>query len=114
MSEVAPVAGLKPPYYAVVFTNQLTGEDEEGYHATAARMQELARGMDGFLGIESAGAAEAGGLRMTVSYWRDLESIKKWREHAEHRLAQEKGKSTWYRRYELRVCRVERGYGGGG
>lgn len=110
MSAPTPVTGLRPPYYAVVFTNALTGEDVAGYQAMAARMNELAQEVDGFLGLESA-SGDAADLRITVSYWRDLDAIKRWREHAEHRLAQEKGRSTWYRCYQLRICRVEREYG---
>ncbi|MCW3103327.1 MAG: Antibiotic biosynthesis monooxygenase [Bacteroidetes bacterium] len=42
-----------PPYYAVIFTSERTGE-LEGYEDTAARMVELAQGQEGYLGIESA------------------------------------------------------------
>ena len=106
----APVAGLQPPYYAVIFTSLHSGEEYEDYERTAARMVELAQQQDGFLGIESA-AGGVDGLRITVSYWRDLEAIARWRAHAEHRIAQEKGNAQWYSHYQIRICRVERGYG---
>ena len=105
-----PVTGLKPPYYAVIFTSLHSGEDYEEYEKTAARMVELAQRQDGFLGIESA-TGEGDGVRITVSYWRDEEAIARWRADAEHRIAQEKGNARWYRRYQIRICRVERGYG---
>ena len=57
------------------------------------------------LGIESARGDD--GLGITVSYWDSLESIRQWREHAEHRLAQHNGKAKWYAEYRLRVCKVE-------
>ena len=34
-----------------------------------------------------------------------------WKAEAEHLLAQERGRSEWYQRFELRVARVERAYG---
>jgi heme-degrading monooxygenase HmoA len=96
----------RPPYYAVIFTSDRT-EMKEGYEDTAARMLELASGQDGFLGIESAREQ----IGITVSYWRDLDSIRKWKMNTEHRLAQEKGRTEWYKNYKTRICLVERDYG---
>lgn len=99
----------KPPYYAVIFTSRRTAADPESYDRTADRMVELAATMPGYLGIESARGAD--GVGITISYWNDLESIRKWREQAEHRLAQRAGKERWYECYSLRVCLVEKAYG---
>jgi hypothetical protein len=48
-----------------------------------------------------------------VSYWSSQEAIAAWKEHAEHKLAQEAGKRVWYADYQLRVAKVERAYGKG-
>src|SRR5262245_47165196 len=96
----------EPPYYAVVFTSVRSPADPEGYAAVADRMVELAAGQPGFLGVESA--RDAHGVGITVSYWTSLAAIRKWREQAEHQVAQSKGRSTWYCEYRLRICRVER------
>jgi heme-degrading monooxygenase HmoA len=95
-----------PPYYAVIFTSMRT-EVDEGYSDTAERMLELAREQKGFLGAEFARNA----LGINISYWRDLESIKKWKENAEHQIAQEKGKTDWYKSYKTRIALVEKDYG---
>jgi heme-degrading monooxygenase HmoA len=71
-------------------------------------MDELARSMPGFLGVESVRGAD--GFGVTISYWDSEESIARWRRHAEHLQAQATGRERWYARYELRVCRVERAY----
>jgi heme-degrading monooxygenase HmoA len=97
-----------PPYYAVIFTSLRSPADPEGYAVTAERMIELAREQPGYLGIESARGDD--GLGITVSYWSSLEAIRAWREHAEHRLAQESGRTKWYTRYSLRIARVERAW----
>lgn len=94
---------VEPPYWAVIFTSELTA-DTDGYAAMAERMVELASRQPGFLGIESA----RDGLGITVSYWRDLPSIAAWRADVEHLAAQRLGKERWYRRYRLRIARVER------
>ena len=96
----------QPPYYAVIFTSVRT-EGDNGYAEMADRMVELAQQQDGFLGVESA-RNEVG---ITVSYWRDLESIKRWKEHAEHSFAREKGRSEWYKSFKTRIAKVERDYG---
>jgi heme-degrading monooxygenase HmoA len=94
----------KPPYYAVIFASQRT-EGDLGYGKMAEKMVELATQQEGFLGVESA---RDEGLGITVSYWDSLESIKKWKDHSLHRVAQEKGKTVWYQNYSIRVCKVER------
>lgn len=93
-------------YYAVIFTSIRTGTDD-GYAEMGAWMEELARQQDGFMGMDSA-RNEVG---ITVSYWRDLESIQAWKRHADHLVAQEKGRTHWYERYTIRICRVVREYG---
>lgn len=96
----------KPPYYAVIFTSIRT-EVDNGYGATAQRMVELALQMPGCLGAESA-REEVG---ITVSYWKDLESIKNWKYQMEHVEARDKGREIWYSKYKLRIALVERDYG---
>lgn len=96
------------PYYAVIFTS-IKAEDDNGYSEMAERMKELAQLQPGYLGIESA-REEMG---ITVSYWKDLESIRHWKMNMEHLEAQKLGKEKWYAQYKLRVCLVERDYGFG-
>jgi heme-degrading monooxygenase HmoA len=96
----------KPPYYAVIFSTIRTNVDE-GYTETAIRMEVLAKQQAGYLGIESA-RSEIG---ITVSYWKSLDAIMKWRNNVEHTIAREKGKALWYQKYQLRICKVERDYG---
>ena len=95
-----------PPYYAVIFSSHQTG-DLEGYAETAARMVALAAEQSGFLGIESVRED----LGITISYWADLDSIKKWKAQAEHREAQKMGIDRWYSTYMTRIALVERDYG---
>lgn len=97
-----------PPYYAVIFTSQRT-TDDEGYGQMATRMVELASQQPGYLGMESV--RNASGLGITVSYWSSEEAIRAWRANAEHKLAQERGRSNWYEHFEVRIAKVERAYG---
>lgn len=98
-----------PPYYAVVFTSART-EGDWGYSETAAMLEELAREVPGYLGIETARGAD--GFGITVSYWASEAAIEEWKWHIEHQAAQARGRREWYSRYEIRVARVERAYSG--
>lgn len=98
---------LETPYYAVIFTSLLNDEaNKEEYSKTALRMIELAKQQKGFLGVESA-REEIG---ITVSYWKSLEAIKKWKFQTEHTLAREKGRSEFYKAFKTRIAKVERDY----
>lgn len=95
----------EPPYWAALFTSQRTDGDQ-GYGAMAERMVALAREQPGYLGVESV--RDSTGLGITISYWTDEESIRRWKAVAAHRAAQELGKSRWYAEFALRVAKVER------
>lgn len=95
----------KPPYYAVIFTSIQT-ETTEGYGEMADLLVELAKEQEGFLGIESA-RNEVG---ITVSYWKDLISIRKWKQQSDHSIAQKMGRTDWYKHYITRIAKVERDY----
>jgi len=101
---------LKPPYFAVIFTNQRTQGDDDAYYKTADQMVELAQTMPGFLGVEST--RDETGLGITVSYWQDEGSIANWKANGEHSLARAAGNEKWYEHYELRVAKIERAYDG--
>jgi heme-degrading monooxygenase HmoA len=94
----------KPPYYAVIFTSELS-DRTGGYHELAERMVELAAKQPGFLGLESARGAD--GLGITVSYWATLPDIAAWKRHAEHAVAQQRGRTEFYRDFRLRIAVVE-------
>ena len=96
----------KPTYYAVIFSSLRTDEDN-GYLKMANKMETLAKQQDGFLGMESARE----GIGITVSYWSDLESVKKWKNNAEHVLARKMGKLQWYKSFKTRIAKVEHDYG---
>jgi heme-degrading monooxygenase HmoA len=96
---------MQTPYYAVIFTSVQT-QNIEGYEEMAQKMVDLAAQQPGYLGIDSA-RNEVG---ITVSYWKDLESIKNWKANLDHLDAQRKGRSAWYEHYTVRIALVEREY----
>jgi heme-degrading monooxygenase HmoA len=93
------------PYYAVIFTS-LKKEDDTGYAQMALKMEQLAKEQPGFMGIESA----RNEIGITVSYWESPEAIANWKKNSEHLIAQQKGRTDWYKWYDVKICKVEREY----
>lgn len=108
MPNAKPASLPDPPYYAVVFTAIRT-EGDNGYAARASEMLQLASAQPGFLGVDAAEGAD--GLGVTVSYWRDEESIASWRNHALHTPTRDEGRERWYETFAVHVAKVERAYG---
>jgi len=98
---------IKPPYYAVIFSNQLS-DDNEGYAEMAELMSSIAQKQKGFLGMDST--RNATGMGITVSYWQDQASIQEWKQEVEHLTAQRLGRERWYADYHLHVAKIERSY----
>lgn len=96
----------QPPYTAVIFTSLRTDGDQ-GYGAMAVAMNALASEQAGYLGMESARE----GVGITVSYWRDQDAARRWKQVAAHLVAQRRGRAVWYRDYRVRVATVLRDYG---
>ncbi|KAJ2994829.1 hypothetical protein HDV02_001288 [Globomyces sp. JEL0801] len=67
---------------------------------------EKAATIPGYLGYESAGSIN----EITISYWESLEAIKLWKNDMDHQVAKKKGREEWFKRYKVRICKVEREY----
>lgn len=96
---------METPYYAVIFTSKLANSTA-GYEEMAQKMVKLAQEQEGYLGIESA----RNEIGITVSYWKNLESIRNWKQNLDHLDAQRKGRAVWYENYTVRIALVEREY----
>lgn len=94
----------EPPYYAVIFTSKVS-DDLEGYEEMAEKMVILSMQQPGFLGMEYG---EYDGLSITTCYWDSEESIAAWKANLDHLPAQELGRGKWYKKFAIRIARVER------
>ena len=103
---------MPSPYYAVIFTsirNTKNKQNNIDYNHTAEKIENLAKKQDGYLGIEHF-YNKQNKMSITISYWKSLDDIKKWKLNIEHANAQEKGKNIWYKYYKIRIAKVEREY----
>jgi heme-degrading monooxygenase HmoA len=86
----------------------------EGRFADYQRLaEELAvelKDRDGFLSIERFESISRPGHFVSLSFWRDEEAVRKWRNLEQHRAAQKQGRAGIFRSYRLRVAQVLRDY----
>jgi len=92
--------------YAVIFRADILELDAE-YVAMARRMRDLAISEYGC--VEFVACTE-GNAEIAISYWESAEQIQHWKQNAEHLVAQEIGRSRWYRSYTVQVVEVVRAY----
>ena len=92
--------------FVVIFRAQAKALDAE-YSAMAAQMRDLALTQFGCLDFT---AATEGDQEIAVSYWPDEASIRAWKQHADHLLAQQLGRERWYARYSVEVAEVKSHY----
>jgi heme-degrading monooxygenase HmoA len=95
---------------AVIFEfTPASGRKQEYLDLAAALKPELERA-DGFVSIERFESLSNPGHFVSLSFWRDEEALRKWRNLAEHREAQAKGRGGIFSGYRLRVAGVLRDY----
>ena len=99
----------QPPYYAVIFSIVRANVDNEAYGLMGEKMVGLMMQENGFLGLEYSMESPEG-FSLTVCFWRDEAAILRWKDNAEHLVAQKLGKDKWYKHYSIRIAKVERAY----
>ncbi len=99
------IKSFEPPYYAVIFTSYKQEPVPEEYNLMNDRTFEEVEKIDGFLGYDAG--SDEDGFGFNISYWRDEEAIKEWRENVLHKEAQRMGIENWYKSYGIKICKVE-------
>ncbi len=92
--------------FVVIFRAQAKALDAE-YSAMAAQMRELALTRFGCLDFT---AVTEGDQEVALSYWPDEASIRAWKQHTDHLMAQQLGRERWYASYVVEVAEVKRQY----
>jgi len=80
------------------------------YKALADGLADDVRNSDGFISIERFESITSKGKFVSLSFWRDEEAVRKWRNLQKHREAQKKGRGGIFKSYRLRVAQVLRDY----
>jgi len=86
------------------------GRKQEYLDLAAALAPQLERA-DGFVSIERFESITRPRHFVSLSFWRDEEAVRKWRNLEQHRAAQAQGRAGIFAGYRLRVAAVLRDYG---
>jgi heme-degrading monooxygenase HmoA len=92
--------------YVIVFRSRLRPEARAEYERRGAEIYELGIAMPGFIAIKDFIADD--GERVAIVEFDTAEHLAAWRDHAEHRVAQQQGRDRFYSQYSIQVCKVER------
>jgi len=99
------------PVIAVIFEVwPAEGRAAEYFDLAAALKADLEK-IDGFVSVERFESLTTRGKYLSLSFWRDDEAVRRWRNLTAHRMAQAKGRGGVFADYRLRVASVMRDYG---
>jgi len=96
---------------AVIFEVTPAPGAMQDYLDTAASLRPEIEKFDGFISIERFSSLTNEGKMVSISFWRDEESVNRWRNVEKHRIAQARGRGGIFLDYRLRVASVIRDYG---
>ena len=96
---------------AVIFEVKPRAGRKEAYLDTAARLKPLLAGIDGFISIERFQSLTDPEKVLSLSFWRDEEAVRQWRNLEQHREVQRAGRNSIFEEYRIRVAEVVRYYG---
>ncbi len=65
---------------------------------------------EGFISLERFESITTPGKFVSLQFWRDEESVRRWRNLQKHREAQKKGRAGIFESYRLRIAQVMRDY----
>jgi heme-degrading monooxygenase HmoA len=83
----------------------------DAYFELAAGLRAQLEAIDGFMSIERFQSLTQPGKVLSLSFWRDEQAVRRWRELETHRAAQQAGRQQLFADYRLRVAQVLRDYG---
>jgi heme-degrading monooxygenase HmoA len=96
---------------AVIFEVQPTQDGRQAYFDHAGALKPLLERMDGFISVERFQSLAQPDKLLSLSFWRDEDAVRGWRETGRHRQAQAAGRGGLFADYRLRVAHVVRDYG---
>src|SRR5215831_1709414 len=87
----------------IVFRGRLRpGVDQQTLLQMGQRMYAIASSMPGYISYKDFTAED--GESVSIIEFESHESLTAWREHPEHRSAQQRGRSEFFSEYHIQVC----------
>src|SRR5215813_11761881 len=96
---------------AVIFEVWPAEGRKDDYLGLAAALRADLAHIDGFISIERFQSLTDPGKLLSLSFWRDEDAMRTWRNNANHRRTQAAGRAGIFADYRLRIASVVRDYG---
>jgi heme-degrading monooxygenase HmoA len=96
---------------AVIFEVWPASGRVDDYLAIAATLRAELVQIDGFISVERFQSLTEPGKLLSLSFWRDEEAVRDWRNRVKHRESQAVGRAGVFSDYRLRIAAVSRDYG---
>ena len=96
---------------AVIFEVMPADGRRDEYLDLAGTLRPELEKVDGFISIERFESLTNPGKILSLSIWRDEDTVRRWRQFEGHRAAQAKGRGGIFADYRLRVASIIRDYG---
>ncbi len=96
---------------AVIFEVLPNPGQKDAYLDAAVTLRPLLAENDGFISVERFESLTTPGKILSLSFWRDADSVAKWRQLEAHRGMQAAGRRSIFADYRLRIAQVIRDYG---
>jgi heme-degrading monooxygenase HmoA len=96
---------------AVIFEVVPAPGKRREYLDLAAQLRPELERIDGFISVERFASLTDEGKLLSLSFWRDEDAVRRWRNLESHRAAQARGRGGVFAQYRLRVAGVIRDYG---
>ena len=97
--------------HAVIFEVEPEPERRQDYLDIAARLRPELEKIDGFISVERFESLTTPGKILSLSFWRDEQAVRQWRNLEQHREVQRLGRRSIFEDYRIRVAEVVRDYG---
>ncbi len=96
---------------AVIFEVTPAEGRKDAYLDIAAGLRPILEEIDGFISVERFQSLTDPKKVLSLSFFRDEEAVRAWRNTMAHRSAQSKGRAGIFADYRLRIASVIRDYG---
>lgn len=96
---------------AVIFEVEMPEAHRAEYLSIAGHLAPHLSAIEGFISVERFESVSHPGKLLSLSFWRDEDAVRRWRQLEAHRAAQVHGRERVFSDYRLRVADVRRDYG---
>lgn len=96
---------------AVIFEVWINESKKNEYLDIAAELKKELKNIEGFISIERFQSLSDEKKILSLSFWENENAISEWRSVEQHKNAQQKGRSSIFDDYKIRVGNIVRNYG---